>query len=331
MNAKAGFAVAVLLIAGLAQAEVSELRIGRQTGIIYLPFMVMEHDKLLEKHTRAAGLGDVHVSWSVLSSGPQMNEALLSGNLQFAGAGATPFIALWAETQGKVDVRGVCAMGSVPLYLNTRNPDIRTVADFSEKDRIAMPALKISPQAVMLQILAEKQWGEGQAGRLDGLGVAMSHPAGMAALLDNASAITAHFTGPPFNFQELEKPGIRQLVTSYDVFGGPITLNIVYTTGRFREENPKVYAAFIAAYEEATQAINRDKRRAAEIYVAISKDKLPVEAVQSMVSDPTVVYSSVPNNVMKYVDVMARVGTIKARPATWKDLFFPEIHGRPGS
>jgi len=34
---------------------------------------------------------------------------------------------------------------------------------------------------------------------------------------------------------------------------------------------------------------------------------------------------------MKYAEFMARVGTIKAKPASWKDLFFPPIYSSPGS
>jgi NitT/TauT family transport system substrate-binding protein len=39
----------------------------------------------------------------------------------------------------------------------------------------------------------------------------------------------------------------------------------------------------------------------------------------------------VPENTMKYAEFMHAVGSIKAMPATWKDLFFPEVHGLPGS
>jgi NitT/TauT family transport system substrate-binding protein len=34
---------------------------------------------------------------------------------------------------------------------------------------------------------------------------------------------------------------------------------------------------------------------------------------------------------MKYVDFMYSIGSIKTRPDSWKDMFFPEIHDAAGS
>ena len=50
-----------------------------------------------------------------------------------------------------------------------------------------------------------------------------------------------------------------------------------------------------------------------------------------MMNDPQVVFTTTPQNVMKYADFMARTGAIKVRPELWKDLFFPNVHGLPGS
>ncbi len=55
--------------------------------------------------------------------------------------------------------------------------------------------------------------------------------------------------------------------------GGAVTFNVVWTTAKFRNENPKLYAAFVEALDEAQAMINRDKRAAAEAYLRISKDK----------------------------------------------------------
>ena len=50
-----------------------------------------------------------------------------------------------------------------------------------------------------------------------------------------------------------------------------------------------------------------------------------------MVADPDVDYTTTPVNVMKFVDVMFTVGRIKKKPASWKDMFFPEAYGLNGS
>jgi len=327
---RAALLVALALLAPHARAEMSEIKVAQQYGISYLPLMLMEEQKLIEKHAKAAGL-DVKVGWAKFAGGNVMNDALLSSSLQFASGGVAPFVTLWARTRGNLDVKAVSAINSMPLYLNTRNPGVKSLKDFTEKDRIALPAVKVSIQAVTLQMATEKAFGDGQHGRLDPLTVSLSHPDAQVALLSGSSEITAHFSSPPFQYQQLEKPGIRTVLNSYDVLGGPATFNVVWTTSKFRTENPKLYDAFVKALDEATAQINRDRKAAAEAYLRISKDKDTVADILAMLNDPLIVYTTTPQNVMKYVDFMAKVGAIKVKPDSWKDLFFPNIHGASGS
>jgi NitT/TauT family transport system substrate-binding protein len=325
------FALAVLAAGfqAAAYAEMSEIRVAQQYGISYLPLMIIEDQKLIEKHAKAAGL-DVKVNWSKFAGGSVMNDALLSGGLQFASGGVGPLVTLWAKTHGNLDVKAVSAINSMPLYLVTRNPAVKTINDFTDKDKIALPAVKVSIQAVTLQMAAEKAFGPGQQNKLDHLTVTMSHPDAMQALTSGQSEITAHFGSPPFQEREIAA-GMHRVLNSYEVLGGPATFNLVWTTKKFHDENPKLYAAFVAALDEATAEINQDKRKAAETYLRISKDKSGVDAILGMLNDPEIVYTTTPNNVMKYVDFMNKIGSIKVQPASWKDLFFPNAHNLPGS
>ena len=312
-----------------ARAEMSEINVAQQYGISYLPLMLMEEQKLIEKYAKASGV-DVKVGWAKFAGGSVMNDALLSGGLQFASGGVAPFVTLWSRTRGNLDVKAVAAINSMPIYLNSRNPSVKTIKDFSDKDRIALPAVKVSIQAVTLQMAAEKAFGDGQANKLDPLTVTMSHPDAQAALLSGQSEVTAHFSAPPFQYQQLERPGIHTVLNSYDVLGGPATFNVVWTTSKFRNDNPRLYDAFVKALDEATAQINRDKRAAAEAYLRISKDKDSAENIFKMLNDPSIVYTTTPQNVMKYVDFMQKIGAIKVRPETWKDLFFPNVYALSG-
>ncbi len=326
----AAAALALLVASAPARAELSEINVAQQYGISYLPLMIMEDQKLIEKHAKAAGL-DVKVGWAKFAGGNVMNDALLSGSLQFASGGVGPLLTLWARTKGNLDVKAVGAINSMPLYLNTRNPNVKTLKDFTDKDKIALPAVKVSIQAVTLQMAAEKAFGPGQQNKLDPLTVSMSHPDAQAALLSGASEINAHFSSPPFQYQQLEKPGIHTVVNSYEVLGGPATFNVVWTSSKFRNDNPKLYDAFVKAMEEATAIINRDKKAAAETYLRLSKDKDTVADIQKMLEDPNIVYTQTPQSIMKYADFMTKTGAIKVKPDSWKDLFFPNVHNLPGS
>src|SRR6266480_2713542 len=209
----------VALVSLPARAEMAEIAVAQQYGIGYLPLMLMEEKKLIEKHAKAAGV-DVKVGWAKFAGGNVMNDALLSGNLQFASGGVGPLLTLWARTRGNLDVRGVGALNSMPLHLVTRNPNVKTISDFRDSDRIALPAVKVSAQAVLLQMAAEQAFGAGQQNRLDALTVTMSHPDAMQALLSGQSEIDAHFGSPPFQYQEAARSGNHVVLNSYDVLGG---------------------------------------------------------------------------------------------------------------
>jgi NitT/TauT family transport system substrate-binding protein len=327
-------ALVVTLAAGTVpvRAEVSELHVAAQYGISYLPLMIMQDRKLIEKHAQAEGISDLKVSWSKFAGGNVMNDALLSGSLQFASGGVGPLVTLWAKTKGLYDVKGVAAMNVMPLYLNTNNPKVKTIADFTSADKIALPAVKVSIQAVTLQMAAEQAFGPGQQNRLDPLTVSMSHPDAQTALLSANSEITAHLGAPPFQYNELKDPRVHTVLNSYDVLGGPATFNVIWTTSKFREQNPKVYKAFVEAFDESIAIINADKKAAAADYLRLSNDKKSsLDDILAMLNDPKIEFTTTPHNVMKYVDFMYKIGSIKVKADSWKDLFFPNVHNLPGS
>ena len=327
--AAASAIVAAFLWCAPARAEVSEVKIAPSYGIAYLPLVVMEQNRLLEKHAKAAGLGDLKVTWVTISGGAGMNDALLSGNVDFVSGGIPPFSLLWEKTRGAV--KGVAALSAMPIFLNTRDPKVKTIRDFGAQDRIALPAVKSSAQAIFLQMAAEQAFGEGNHARLDAQTVSMAHPEATALMLSGRGEIASHFTSPPFQYRQLEQPGIRTILNSYDVLGGPATLFMLWTTAKFHDANPKTYAAFLAALAEANEFIARDKRAAAELYLKKAQDKTPLESILKMLNDPQTQYTATPQNVVKTVAFMHKAGTLKTLPQSWKDLFFSEVHQLPGS
>jgi len=316
---------------GMAAAEVSEVTIATQYGIGYLPLTIMKHDKLIEKSLARSGLGDTKVSWIKLGAGAAANDALLSGSLDFASGGTGPAFILWDRTRGSIDVRGVAALSSMPNLLVTRNPAVKTIRDFTDQDRIAMAGAGSSVQTTYLEMAAAKEWGIDNYKKLNPLMVNLAHPDGLTALLSGGGEVTAQFTSPPFQYYALAKPGIHTVLNSYDVMGGPNTFLMVWATNRFRSANPKTYRAVLDALKEATDSINADKKRAAEIYVEEGGNAERVDAILPMMQDPQVSYTLAPERVLPFARFMFQVGTLKNNPASWQDLFFPEVHSLPGS
>jgi NitT/TauT family transport system substrate-binding protein len=314
-----------------ARAETRVVRIATQHGISYLPLTIMAEKKLLESEGRKLGL-DLATQWMRFDGGPPMNEALLSGRLDFASGGVSPLVMIWARTRDlSLKVKGICAINSMPLYLNTTNPRVTTIKDFTEKDRIALPAVRVSLQAIILQMAAEKAFGQGRQHALDRWTVALSHPQGLAQMLSGRSEITGHFTSAPFMYQELADTRVHRVLNSYDVFGGPHTFTAVWATSKLYEGEPRLVQAFLSALRAAMKQINDDPAGAAALWVKADKSTLTPAQAEKIIRDPENRWTLTPEKVMVVADYMRRASMIQDAPKRWKDLFIEAVHDLPGS
>lgn len=321
----------LLLLATPVRAEMREVTVAEQYGLSILPLMVMERQGLAEKHARAAGLPELKVSWVQVAGPSVMNDGLVSGAVQFAAQGAPSLITLWDKTQRNVGVKGIAAITTYPLYLITRNDAVRTIADFSAKDRIALPSVKISTQAIMLQMAAARMFGDAEYARLDPLTISLSHPDATAAFGSNTAGVNAHFSASPFYEQEMRVPGARLVTTNYEILGGPATALVLSANSRFRAENPIIFRAFFDGLAEATAIINADKPAAARLYIEMAHDRRNSEAdILAIIGHDDYAYTQRPAKVLATAAFMAKVGTIRAAPASLADLFFPEAAGLGG-
>lgn len=317
--------------AGTARAETGELRIAIQPGLTYLPFVLLRHDSMIEHAVAKAGLPPLKVSWLIFAGGDMMNDGLLSGSLDIACTGTPPFFTLWAKTRGSLNVRAIAAYNSLPLTLNTIDPAVKTIKDFTDKDRIAVPAVRASTQALMLEMESEHVFGPGQYARLDGLTVSRAHPDAMAAMLSGRTEITAHFSAPPYTEQELKDPRVHTVLTATQAVGGPFTVGVCYATQKFHDANPKTYRAYLAALTAAVGRSKADPHQAAVEYLDVTKERLTVAELVSIMSEPGFDFSTTPRNTVQVAQFMYRIGAIKQQPKTWQDLFFPEIYDQTGS
>jgi NitT/TauT family transport system substrate-binding protein len=317
---------------GTVAAEQTEVRFAKQTSMGYVQFNILEHRKLLETHAKALGLGDIKVSWVTFNGPDAMNTALLAGDVDVVAGGVPALVTLWAKTRGTPqEVRGISALSSQPFLLNTRNPNVKTIRDFTDASRIAVPAVGVSVQAVTLRMAAAQAFGKENYARLDRLTIALPPPDATIGLLSGGSAFDSAFSVPPFQTQQLQDPAIHTVLNSFDVLGGSHSFTVAWTSRKFHDDNPKLYRALMDALAEATDILNADKRAAAMLWIDDSKSKLAPDLVVGVIAGPQVKWTLVPENTMKYASFMYEVGIVKAVPSSWKDLFFPELHGVPGS
>jgi NitT/TauT family transport system substrate-binding protein len=304
-----------------ARAE-GQLRIAQQFGLVYLLLNVAEDQKLIEKHGQKLGV-PVKVDYVQLSGGNAVNDALLSGSIDVAGAGVGPLLTIWDRTAGRQNVRGVASLGNFPYYLVSTNPNVKTIADFTDKDRIALPAVTVSVQARILQMAAAKQWGTAQYTRLDRLTQSVPHPDATAAVIAGQTEINSHFGNPPFQDQELAgNPKAHIVLNSYDVLGGPNSATVLYATEKYVKENPKTYRAFIEALNEAAQIVAANPELAVDAYLRVTKAKTDRAFLLKVIKNPQIQFKVAPQNTLGLAQFLFQAGAIKKQPASWRDYFF---------
>lgn len=308
------------------QTEVAEVRIAQQFGLAYLPLLVMRQHRLIEQEAQAAGLGTVRVIWARYPSGTAMNEALLAGLLDFAAGEVTPLLQVWARSQGRV--RGVAALSSMPLALVARNRAVRSVADLTASDRIALPALPDSDAALLLRLAAAQAFGESAYARLDAQAVALNDRQALALLNRADSDIAAVLTAPPYSEQALSAG--HQVTDSYALLGGPASAAVLWAREDFRDAHPRTYRAVYEALKKALALIAADPHAAAEIYVQQADPGLDVDFVRTLLQRPDIRFTLRPQAITAYARFLAATGQLAAAPADWQAVFFPDVYPDAG-
>jgi NitT/TauT family transport system substrate-binding protein len=324
-------AFGVLAVGPRAEAqEKSDISVTRQPGIGYMATHIIEKRQLIEKHAARLGVPNLKVSWKTFSGGGAQTDALLAGAVEMVNAGLGNLLLLWDRTKG--GVKGVVATQAIPLVLVSRNPKIKTLQDFGPQDRIAVPTVRVSTQAFLLQMACANAYGKEQWGKLDANTVQLGHPDAAVAMSNPHHEITSHFAAAPYFFRELKTVrGAHVVLSSQEVIGGPLTQSQFFTTTKFADANPKVIEAVRAATAEALGLIHKDTRAAVEIYREVTGDKTDVEELLELMKQPGMMdYSLEPQGTMKIARHLHDIGTLKTMPKSWKDYFLPIAHDLQG-
>jgi NitT/TauT family transport system substrate-binding protein len=324
-------ACAALLPLTLAHAEVPEVRFARQFSMGYLQFHVIEHEHLIQKHAARLGIPEVNVTGVRFNGPSMMNDALLSDTVDIVGGSPNGMFALWAKTAGTPrEVRAISALVTLPYVVTTTDPDIKTIADLGKCKKIPVPSLKVSSPAITIQMAAVKLYGLKEFARFDPLTITMSPADATIALLSGAGEVNCSVALPPFMQYQLQDPKVHVVATSFELSGGPSTYTVAYTSAKFRDKNPKLYQAIYDAMAEATDRVANDIRTASRYWIEDSDSKLTVDFVAAAGSGKDVKWTMVPEATMKQAEFMFDVGTIRMKPKSWKDYFFPEAYGLSG-
>ncbi len=327
--------ISLLVLLALAyaprvRAEANEVRIVMPYGLGYLPVYVAVDRGLIQQRAAAAGLGEVKVTLTHMASGPASSDLILSGDADLAMGGFGPAFVLWDKTKGKIRIMTPLSGG--PILLLSNDPHLRTIKDIGPNDRIAISALKVTAQALAMQMAAAKEYGWDQRFKFDSNLVPMSNPDGMAIVLSGQGAVRSQLAITPFADEMLESGKVHLVMNSEDYIEAGSSISALYVAAKFHEASPKLYAATAAAMEDAFAFIKSNPHEAAQIYVAHEPQKRDLAWIEAMVTNPKIMrYSSTPKGFQKGADFMFEAGTLKTKPASWKDLVWENMWGKDGS
>jgi len=324
----------ILAAPALVQAQApARVRISVQPGMSMMPLVIAQETKLVERRLAAAGLGNVAIEWTQISGGTAMNDALLSDSIDFASGGLPPAILLWEKTKGTpLEARALASMASIPQMLFARNPAVKTIRDFTPQDRIAVPALRVGLQAMLVQMAAAQAFGPDAWNRYENIMLQISHADAFAALSGAvATEITAHMSGPPQQWTQMRDAKLTRVFESTSVTEGPASQNVIYARMAYRQRNPEIVRAVLAALDDSMAAIKSDLPGSVAIFLRAQRTNMDAGELAQNLRDPNVTFDTTPNRSLFFSQFMLRAGLIKQGPATWRDIWMPDMHERNGS
>ena len=308
-----------------------QVRLVQQRGLLYLPVDMMVSGGALQQEATKLGLGKVEATATTLSGPAPVIDALLSGSADYGAAALPSLLTLWDKTHGTPnEVRAVGTMSNGAMVLYTINPNVKTIADFTEQDRIAVPSVRISFNAMMLEMAAEKLWNDPH--RLDHLTVGLGHADAVAALSAGygSATVTAHIAVQPFTDRGLKLPGAHVVADSREVFGGPLTQVTLLATKPTKDKDPTLFKAVGNALEQSIRLCSADKRAAAVLWKKAQNASESVDELFALLSDPGFEFTSQPHRIATFAAFLNRIGSMKSKVADWKDLFWETAYDQQG-
>ena len=268
------------------------LTIVQQYGMAYAPLKVIEQKGLIEENYD----GDVEVNFQTLNSGASINDAFVAGDVDVGLMGVAP--AITGSLNEGVPYKICTNISAQPHKLMTNDPNIKTLKDIGESDQIALVNIG-SIQHILLAMACKEQLGDAHA--LDNNIAAMAHPDGMTALLNGS--VKCQLTTSPFVFKEAAEEGISEVEAIESVWPAGNSFIVAVASTDLYENNPDLYNAVLAAFDDAIAFINDDPEAAAEM-LCVDED-VDAATYLEWLGDPACSYSTE----LKGVSTMAKFMT----------------------
>ncbi|WP_010262493.1 ABC transporter substrate-binding protein [Treponema primitia] len=297
------------------------LRIARGVALNYASIYVMERKGLLEKY-----LPGIRIDWIELGSPSAMSEAFAANRLDISVMGIPQTAIAWDKG---LNIGILSGNVSSPSELIVRDSRIKSLADFTSSDKIAVNGLGANYQ-IMLSIASERELGDPHA--LDNNLVVMANPDATTALI-KGGGISAHFVPLPYLAQE-KNLGFKTILTGPEAFGGDYSASVIVASKTLHDENPAIMAGFLAALSESISSINQ--RHSDVLSIIAETEKITVEEVRQYLDWDGMNFTTVVYGLDVFTDYMFKENYISKKPTLEDILWEPALaaigkrSGEPG-
>lgn len=287
----------ILVVTACGQKENKEIVIAEQYGLAYAPIVIMREKGFLEEEAQG-----YQIRWEKLGNTAAIREAMLTDDLDVGFMGIPPFLIGVDQSMGWKIISGLCVS---PLGLMTNDPQVSSLEDLVDAGQIALPQPG-SIQHILLAMASEDVLKDAKV--LDHQLISMKHPEGYQAM-QVASEVKAHFTSPPYLFQEMDDEDMTQLLSGEAAFGGDFSFVVGVCRASFKEDQV-AYEAFEKALEEAIAFIYDHREESIELLATAYE--LPESTIEDYIYTRGIRYTSEVLGVQKFADFMADVDYIQA-------------------
>ncbi len=233
----------------------------------YLHLNVMKTPASWWKSTPLLGVPDVKVTFAQFSGGDAMNDALISGAIDIVCGGAPAMLYLVGQDKGHAagSARRLRARLFRAAARTPATPNIKSIEDFRDTDKIAVPGVKVSGQAIIPEMAAAGGMGYGELGEARQADTSRSRrPIRLPACWPTTPRSNPHSRRRLSPNCSSRTRTCATILKSRDIVGNA-TSSVWWTSKRFHDNNPKVYQAIINATKEAQAFIDKDLPHRGEV------------------------------------------------------------------
>lgn len=305
-----------LVLAGCGSSATSKsptITVGLQINIISQAFRVLsDHDDLVNS-------GGTHykVRWVQTTSGPALNSALISGNLDAGFMAGPPFLIAFNK---KVPVKVASDAGVVPILCLSRDPQVKSPAGVPEDAKIAVPAPG-SFQDLTLQKVASDAGADLK--QIKGQEVAMPQDVAFGDITGKSPSIGVFCGAPPYTSKALKTPGMHPIASASQAFGEKYPFQMLVAREDFYDEHSEQYDALVSGLKKALSIMASDPKRVAQLLVE-DNPKLDLAQTVEDLSDSGTKFSTVPGGLMEVAKFMNSQKIIANVP-TLHEMLFPNL------